>query len=62
MAEEQQKHRKESKGAFPRPAPVNLFIFSFFGAPTPYLPAQQQWQNAVYSFHETINIVPKVYF
>lgn len=27
MAEEQQKHRKESKGAFPRPAPVNLFIF-----------------------------------
>lgn len=42
MAEEQQKHRKESKGAFPRPAPVNLFIFLFFGAPTPYLPAQQQ--------------------
>lgn len=62
MAEEQPKHRKENEGAVSLPVPVQLFIFLFFGAPAAYLPAQQQWQNAVYSFQETINIVPKVYF
>lgn len=44
------------------PHPSSFIFFLIFGAPTAYLPAQQQWQNAIYSFHKTTSIVPKVYF